>query len=241
MLIKNIKTISKVLIVNTFLIILFIFLGGSKELYAQLLPDTSFRNIFPRDQDNNVVYEHIVEMDSLSKKEITLRIKEWAIKSFNSQKVALQTEDVDAGYILYQTVIPKTYKIPKGWGFTLLGTTIYTITMNTKFSINFYIKDTKFKVTINNVSNKVVSAYGIWMNGLSSDIGERTVNEPDVKIEDAGNETIKEYLNNPKEKKYIIRLNFWANVWREIDMDCRGLLKYTESQVKAQKKSAFDF
>ena len=124
----------------------------SNSINAQIIPDTSFRSIFPRNEENIVEYEKIIEFENLSKKEISLRIKEWAINNFNSQKAALQSEDLETGYILYQATTTNIYTIPKGWGFPLIGSKILSITNETKFSINFYIKENKFKIVVNNIS-----------------------------------------------------------------------------------------
>ena len=134
----------------------------SNNVCSQNTPDTSFRSIFPRNEENKVEYVKVVEVDSLSKKEISLRIKEWAINNFNSQKAALQSEDLETGYMLYQATKTNTYNIPKGWGFAFIGSKVFTITTETKFSINFYIKDNKFKIVVNNITDRYVSANGVW-------------------------------------------------------------------------------
>jgi hypothetical protein len=224
----------KVLLIGHLLLI-------SSNLLSQNIPDTSFRSIFPRNEDNKVEYVKIIEVDSLSKKDISLRIKEWAINNFNSQKAALQSEDLETGYMLYQATNTNTYKIPKGWGFPLFGSQIFTSTNETKFSINFYIKDNKFKIAINNITNKQISAYGVWYEVVRTTSGERVVDGPIVAIEDGGVEPINNYLNNIGDKRYIVRLNYSANIWRDIDSEIKNLIESVSSSISINKKSPFDF
>ena len=219
------------------IITLGIFLLILNTSFSQELPDTSFRSIFPRNEENKVEYVKVIEVDSLTKKEISLRIKEWAINNFNSQKAALQSEDLETGYMLYQATKTNTYNIPKGWGFPIIGSKIYTITSETKFSINFYIKDNKFKIVVNNIKDRYVSAYGVWYEVVRTTSGERAIDEPPTEIEDAGLKPINDYLANPDDKKYIVRLNFSAKLWREVDNEIRNLIENVNLSVSSKKLS----
>jgi hypothetical protein len=224
-----------------YLILLLLFFSIPDKIFAQTIPDTTFRSIFPRNEENLVQYEKIIEFDSLSKKEISLRIKEWAINNFNSQKAALQSEDLDAGYILYQATNINTYPIPKGWGFPFIGSKILSVTNETRFSINFYIKDNKFKIIVNNISIKELTANGIWYDVISTSVGERKIDAPAVPIEEAGNGALSEYFNNKDEKKYTVRLNYAASIWRDVDLGIRNMLIGLENSIKTTKKSPFNF
>ncbi len=228
---------NKYLVFNLFSVLLLF----SNYTSAQIIPDTTFRSIFPRNEEKLVQYEKIIEFDTLSKKEVSLRIKEWAINNFNSQKAALQSEDLEAGYILYQATNINTYPIPKGWGFPLIGSKILSVTNETKFSINFYIKENKFKIVVNNIINRGLSANGIWYDVVSTSYGERNLDAPAVPIEDAGLNAIAEYYNNKDEKKYVVRLNFAASIWRDIDLNIRNMLIGLENSIKTTKKSPFNF
>jgi hypothetical protein len=224
-----------------YLILLILFFSFPDKIIAQTIPDTSFRSIFPRNEENLVQYEKIIEFDSLSKKEISLRIKEWAINNFNSQKAALQSEDLEAGSILYQATNINTYSIPKGWGFPFIGSKILSVTNETRFSINFYIKDNKFKIIVNNISIKELTANGIWYDVISTSVGEREIDAPAVPIEQAGNGALSEYFNNKDEKKYTVRLNYAASIWRDVDLGIRNMLIGLENSTKSIKKSPFNF
>jgi Domain of unknown function (DUF4468) with TBP-like fold len=220
--------------------VLVIFFIVISKTYSQDIPDTSFRSIFPRNEENKVEYTKVIEVDSLSKKEIALRIKEWAINSFNSQKAALQSEDLETGYMLYQATRTNTYNVPKGWGFPLIGSKIYTYTTESKFSINFYIKDNKFKIVVNNVKNRFVSAYGVWYEVVRTSVGEKVLDDPGIGVEDAGIEPLNEYLTHPNESKYIVRLNFAANLWRDVDVEIKSLIE-SINNITLKKKSPFNF
>jgi hypothetical protein len=226
---------------NKIISVLVIFFIVISKTYSQNIPDTSFRSIFPRNEENKVEYVKVIEVDSLSKKEIALRIKEWAINSFNSQKAALQSEDLETGYMLYQATRTNIYNVPKGWGFPLIGSKIYTYTTESKFSINFYIKDNKFKIVVNNIKDRFVSAYGVWYEVVRTSIGDRVLDDPGKGIEDAGIESLNEYMNHPNEAKWIVRLNFAANLWRDVDIEIKGLIESVNSSIALKKKSPFSF
>jgi hypothetical protein len=212
----------------------------STNVNSQELPDLEFKNIFPRGE-KGIEYVKVFEIDSAKKSELILRIKEWAINNFNSQKAALQSEDLESGYLLYQAIKTNTYSIPKGWGFALIGSKIYTVTYETKFSINFYIKDNKFKVVINNITDRAISANGLWYEVVSNSVGDKPLDVPAVPIENAGEEAINEYNNHPNEKKYIVRLNYSANLWRNIDTTIKDLIENINKSIAIKKKSNFDF
>ncbi len=215
-------------------------LVNSSYVYSQDVPDLDFKSIFPNGE-NGVEYVKIFDVDSVKKNELILRIKEWAINNFNSQKSALQSEDLESGYLLYQATKITKYDVPKGWGFNLIGTKLYTITYESKFNINFYVKDNKFKVVINNITDRAISAYGLWYEVLRNSIGERTLDYPAVPVEEAAIEQIKEYNLHPDENKYLVRLNYSARLWRNIDKTIIDLIDSLKSTIVIKKKSAFDF
>lgn len=213
---------------------------SSGSIFCQDVPDLDFKSIFPRGE-KGIEYVKIYDVDSVSKNELILRIKEWAINSFNSQKSALQSENLESGYLLYQATSTKTYNLPKGWGFSLIGSKIYTITYETKFSINFYVKENKFKVVINNITDRAISAYGVWYEVFNSTMGDRALDVPAVPIEEAGVVPINEYKTHIGDNKYIVRLNYSTNIWRNIDNSIKNLLENLKTSIAIKKKSAFDF
>ena len=230
--INALKTIIVICLVN------FIF----SNTHAQSNPDLDIKTIFPY-IDGKVVYEKVFQVDSVSKKEIFVRIKEWGQTAFLTQKGALQSEDPEMGYIFYQAIKSRTHFIPKGWGFRLLENRFITVDYDARMSIKFYIKDDKFKVTISDISNQAVSAYGVWQVGFESYTGTRPIETTATPIESAGVQAIYDYKQNLNENKYLIRLNYTANLWRQLNIDILRLLDdiYTEVVHKERGKSPFDF
>lgn len=212
----------------------------SKSSFCQTVPDLKFDTIFPR-TENGIEYVKIIEADSLKKGEIILRLKQWAINNFQYQKAALQSEDLEAGYFLYQGTMLNTYNMPKGWGYGLLSSQIYTTTYETKFTISIYVKDYKFKVVVSSITNKAISAYGVWYDVLSTTTGNRKLDSPSIPIEKAGLEAIYNYNTHPTENKYLVRLNFEAMRWRNIHTSMDDLFKSIIRGVSIKQKSAFDF
>lgn len=226
---------------NLVLIIFIQFLFFSIS-YGQSTPDVNFKSIFPF-VDGRVVYEKVYQLDSVTKKEIFSRIKEWGQSAFVTQKGALQSEDAEMGYIFYQAIKSTTHMIPKGWGFGLMEDRYITVDNNAKMSIKFYVKDGKFKVTIDDITNQPVRAYGVWKVGFDSYTGTRAIEKVAIPIESAGVQAIYDYKNNPGEKKYSVRLNYTANLWRQIHVDILRLFDdiYAEVIYKKRTKSPFDF
>lgn len=210
--------------------------------YGQSTPDLNFKSLFPY-VDGRVVYEKVYELDSVSKKEIFVRIKEWGQSTFVTQKGALQSEDSEMGYIFYQAVKSTTHLIPKGWGFSLMEDRYVTVDYNAKMSIKFYIKDEKFKVTISDITNQPVKAYGVWKVGFDSYTGTKAIEVNPIPVESAGVQAIYDYKQNPDQKKYAIRLNYTVNLWRQVNIDILKIFDviYSEVVYKKRTKSPFDF
>jgi hypothetical protein len=218
-----------------FLLITFIFIGNAKSQYAL---DSEFRSMFPR-TEKGIEYEKIYSFDTLAKKAIFLRIKQWGGKTFNSQKGALQTEDSESGFLMYQGLIERRLTIPNGWGFGLLEPKIYSINYVIRFSINFYVKDNKFKVKINDITNQPVSAYGNWDVTTSLNY-KKIINANPESIENAGDAILYEYEQNPN-KKNGIRLNYTAEMWRKIHIDIITILSSIRDEIVNKNDSEFDF
>jgi len=225
-----------------FLALLLSFTFVHLNTIGQNAPDLNFKSIFPY-VDGKVVYERVYELDSVSKKEIFVRIKEWGQSTFVTQKGALQSEDSEMGYIFYQATKPTTHYIPKGWGFGLLEDKYITVDYNAQMAIKFYIKDEKFKVTISDITSQAVKAYGVWKVGFDSYTGTKAIEANPIPIESAGVQAIYDYKQNPDQKKYTIRLNYTVNLWRQIHIDILKLLDniYAEVVYKKKQKSPFDF
>jgi hypothetical protein len=210
----------------------------SSNTFSQYILDSDFKSMFPK-TNNGIEYEKIYEVDSLSKKSIFLRIKQWGGKIFNSQKAALQSEDLEMGLLMYQGTIERQLKIPNGWGFGVLEPRIYMVNYEVKFNVNFYIKDKKFKVIINNITNDAVSAIGNWDIKSPTTYLKRLSSSP-ISIDNAGDEILSVYQNNPS-KKNGIRLNYTAEMWRKIHIDMITVLSSIRDEVVNSKRADFDF
>lgn len=115
----------------------------------------------PEKEKNIFVEEIITVKDSAKKDVIYLAIMEWVSKTFNSSKAVIDFQDKDAGKI-----ICKGYaESPSTKG--VFGTDALLI----DFSINFTIKDGKFRMQIYNLSAKEKHTESMGMavmRGLSS-------------------------------------------------------------------------
>lgn len=101
--------------------------------------------IFPL-KDGKIYYEKVIVVDSATKDEIFKRVKFWAVDALSSQKRGLETEDKEAGYIIYKMSFSVPFTSPP-------MTFIKEIKTNWNFSctLKFEIKDFKTKVSIINL------------------------------------------------------------------------------------------
>lgn len=234
---KYLKYFIKMNLIPRYFIFLFL-VTITNTSFSQFILDSDFKSMFP-ENENGIKYQKIYTLDSVSKKEILLRIKQWGGKTFNSQKAALQNEDLESGYIMYQGLIERQLKIPSGWGFGILEPHVYSVNYEIKFTVNFYVKENKFKVIINNITNEAVSAIGNWDITSPSTYLKRLPSDP-IAIENAGDIILDEYHKNPN-KKNGIRLNYTAELWRKIHIDLITILSTIRDEVVNKSKSEFDF
>lgn len=117
---------------------------------VSLAQDTT-ANCFPQ-RDGQIYYEHVIQVDSLSKEKLYLKIKSWALSSFNSQKAALQADDKDVGLIAFKSHFNVVYHVPK---MEKTNPGSYDITYN--FIMKVYYKDNKAKIVISDVSAKYIN------------------------------------------------------------------------------------
>lgn len=125
--------------------------------------------VFPM-KEGVIYYEKVINVDSASKGEIFKRTKLWAVDAFRSQKVALQTEDKEEGFIVYKT----NFKVP----FTMPPTAAFPnpVTSDWRFycTMKFMIKDNKCKVTIYDFDFEDETAYTTKDNNSILNYRERT-------------------------------------------------------------------
>jgi hypothetical protein len=93
-----------------------------------------------RMMDGRINYTRIVNIDSTDKNKLFVKIKEWAVNSYKSQKVTLDAEDKDAGYLVYKGYLVTVFKYEGG----LLKNQPYSIDLY--HTLKFYIKDDRVKI-----------------------------------------------------------------------------------------------
>jgi hypothetical protein len=129
----------------------------------QLRAQDPAKDVFPI-KDSAVYYERIFEIDSASKEELFKRAKVWALSSFNSQKSALQSEDKELGFLLFNTFFSDFFNYGKVSGVPL------TTTIQYWFNFKVYLKDNRAKVVVDGVrtktegSNVEVSVFDYYRN-----------------------------------------------------------------------------
>jgi hypothetical protein len=224
--------------VKRLIVLMIISISLSNYSFSQYILDSDFKSMFPKVEDK-IAYEKIYSFDSLPKSEIIFRIKQWGSKAFSSQKESLQSEDLETGYIIYQGLTERQLSIPKGWGFSFGEPRIYSVDYAIKFNVNFYVKNNKFKVSINNITNDAVSALANWDVTSPKIYTKLLLSEP-IFIENAGDAILREYNENPS-KKNGIRLNYTAEMWRKIHVDMITILSSIRDEVVNKSKSEFNF
>jgi hypothetical protein len=121
-------------------------------LFIIFLPFISFSQdstvalIFPV-KEGRVYYEKIFNIDSTSKDELFKRAKLWAISTFNSQKDALQAEDKEIGFLVYDGF----FAVPFNEPYVKNGDPQTKSSINYIFNFKIYVKENKSKVVLADV------------------------------------------------------------------------------------------
>ena len=196
-----------------------IFLIFSHSAIAQ---DSLLYGIFPV-IEGKVNYTQVVELDSLTKDQIFIKIKDWAVQSYKSQKVTLQAEDKDQGYIAYQGYLPIIMTYQAG----LLTGSKYKVDLY--HTLKFFIKDNKLKFVFTDLTTL---SHDVGSNMMAKETGKPTgqiaieIWEKDLQIK-----------NIKKLEKISIANKKNAS---EIDIQVKALLDNLLVFLR-KKKSDFDF
>lgn len=185
-----------------------------------LLPAISFSqdslvyNTFPV-IDGRITYTNIVEIDSTNKNELFTKVKDWAVHSYKSQKATLQTEDKEAGYVVYQ-------------GFLIVGLTADGQKDQAQLwhTLKFFIKDNKLKIVFTDLSTQLNNGLNIALFGRESE---------KIPLEQYGNDLQK--MTVKKRTKLELRYKENAKI---IDNSIRLFLESIADNLK-KRKSDFDF
>jgi hypothetical protein len=176
--------------------------------------------IFPL-KEGSIYYEKVINVDSASKGEIFKRTKLWAVDAFKSQKVALQTEDKEEGFIVYKTnftasfTMPPTAMFPKPlpneWRFYC--------------SVKFMIKENKCKVTIYDFGFESETYY--TAKGDNSILKYRERSDPDLKKGMMSKANREKFFQNAK-------VTFQA-----ANNEVLGIIDSFEKMIKSKESSDF--
>lgn len=108
------------------------------------LSQEKFYGIMPM-ENGRVSYTKIVNADSMTKEVLFAKIKDWAVNTYGSQKVAFDAEDREAGYIAYKGYLPAVVHSVGG----ILKGKPYTV--HIYHTLRFYIRDGKYKVVFDDL------------------------------------------------------------------------------------------
>jgi len=119
--------------------------------------DSLLHDVFPV-VEGKIAYSKIVEVDSVKKDQLFLKIKDWASKSYVSQKATLDAEDKNGGLIVYKGYLPAKLIYHGG----ILNGKSYEVDIF--HTIRFYIKDFKFKVVLTDLQAESHDAASIYIS-----------------------------------------------------------------------------
>lgn len=108
--------------------------------------DTLLASIFPI-EEGIITYDTVVTNEAVSKDELFQKAKQWATKTFSSQKSALQSEDINAGHLLYRAVLRLPFLYPDA----KTGKPGASENYDYQFNVKVYVKDQKAKILINDI------------------------------------------------------------------------------------------
>ena len=125
-------------------ILLCLFLLIPAFCFAQ---DSLLYNIFTV-ADGKVTYTKIIQVDSATKDQLFVRVKDWAAQSYKSQKVTLDAEDKEGGYLVYKGYLPTVLLY---WSGVAKGK---PFDVNLFHTLRFYIKDYKIKIVFTDIETE---------------------------------------------------------------------------------------
>lgn len=200
-------------------VLLFLLLVGGK-CFSQ---DSLMYGVFPV-SDGRVSYTYIISDSSLSKDKFYVRVKEWAVNSFRSQKSTLESEDKEAGFIAFKSYYEVEYKYKGG---IFKGKAYNDKIYNT---LKFYIKNGRVKIVLTDIL--------VESDGYSVAFGLEADKTPIELFEDE--------VNRREKNKYISKKK--ADKWRAtnredylvLDAALKNLLEVISKEL-TKNKSEFDF
>ncbi|MBL7709011.1 MAG: DUF4468 domain-containing protein [Chitinophagaceae bacterium] len=184
--------------------------------------DSLMYDVFPV-IDTKINYTRIFEVDSTSKEQLFIKIKDWAVNNYKSQKATLQAEDKEAGYIAYKGYLQIVSTYSAG---LLKGSKFYIDIYHT---LKFYIKDGKVKIVFTDLEK------------VSHDFGSKFISDRNNKPIDAVPlESLYDGMKNLSPQK---QEKFKASVKElaiELDTHFKNFLTSIMNEI-SKKGSEFDF
>lgn len=172
-------------------------------------------------KEGAIYYEKVINVDSASRGEIFKRTKLWAVDAFKSQKVALQTEDKEEGFIVYKT----NFTVP----FTMPPTAMFPKPLPNEWrfycTVKFMIKENKCKVSIYDFSFENETSYSA--KGDYSILKYRERVDPDLK---------KGLMSKANREKFFqnVKLSF-----QTANSEVLGIINSFEKMIKSKENSDF--
>lgn len=202
-----------------------------KNKFNYSTPDTNFRKAIPI-KDGIAIFDSVVSIDGLKKNELFIKIKQWGLETFNSEKLSLESQDIDAGFIFYKLNIYKEMPEPALTKKNLLkipNSYIYKFELN----IKFYIKDNKYKIVISPISFQLQSEkYALKKVDINAQI---------YGLEEMGVTALDRYRNDRTNVDNIMDVNYFSMLCNIILYDIKNLFENNISSIKKNKKSDFEF
>ena len=124
------------------------------QAFAQ---DSLLHNVFPV-VEGKIAYTKVVQVDSVKKDQLFLKIKDWASKTYVSQKATLDAEDKEGGLIVYKGYLPTKLIYHGG----IANGKPYEVDIF--HTIRFYIKDFKFKAVLTDLLSQSQDAASIYIS-----------------------------------------------------------------------------
>lgn len=203
----------------------------SKELYNYSVPDTNFRNQIPL-KDGIASFDSIITLNNLIKNEIYIKLKQWGLETFKSEKFVLESEDKEAGFIFYKFSI--TIELPE----PLLTKKNFlnipnSYTYKIDLTLKFFIKENKYRIQISPITwTLITEKYALRKVNVEG--------KPNY-LEEIGVEALEQYKLDRTNKDHIIDINYYSKLCNLIVTDIQALLEYNIFKMLNNKKSDFEF
>jgi hypothetical protein len=115
--------------------VIWILLLVTSHSFAQIIDE------LPKDDNGNLNFHEVVQVDSASKEQLYLRAKVFFANAFNSAKDVIQMDDREAGII-----------IGKGWDNIFIKIALHQVPLKMWYSVKIQSKDGRYKCEVYDIS-----------------------------------------------------------------------------------------